>query len=208
MELHTIPLFLLLVLVTKSFSFPASMSLTSLVPSSGFCLCPLIILTDSREYTWLLSTANWAQHFPQVCGTFWSCPKMVALFHFMSNYYMLSLVKRVWADSRREGYIFTFFWVLDTKREEKAWLWSTPVEWVPFSFGKTKHASVTGAYTSEGTAGVYLFSVFRKAKNLTLFLVRIHSLSSVLTEAAQRYISEHKPTSIRLLGTKQGVPVF
>lgn len=38
-------------------------------------------------------------------------------------------------------------------------------EWVCFSFGKTEHACVTGAYRSEGTGGVYLSSAFKNQNN-------------------------------------------
>lgn len=37
-----------------------------------------------------------------------------------------------------------------------------PEEWVPFFFGETEHACVTGACRSEGKGCVHLFSVFKK----------------------------------------------
>lgn len=130
------------------------------------------------------------------------CPKM---FHFMSNYSMLCSVRKVWVDSRRDGSIFTFFWVLDTKRGgEDVALEHPPEAWVPFSCGETEHICVTGAYSSEGTAGFYLFSVFKKpypvhCRNTQSFSCAYRSCTKVYFRVQTNFC--------QAIGTKQGVHV-
>lgn len=106
-------------------------------------------------------------------------------------------------DSKRDGSIFTFFWVLAAKRGgEDVALEHPPEAWVPFSFGETEHICVTGAYRSEGTAGFYLFSVFKKpypvhCRNTQSFSCAYRSCTKVYFTVQTNFC--------QAIGSKQGV---
>jgi len=100
MELHTIPLF-----CSPSWLLKLSCFHIAYLLSTLFRVLPLF----SNNIGWQrirgcspLQTDH--NVFPQVCDAFWVCPKRVALFHLMSNYYMSCLIKKL--SGQQKGWLY------------------------------------------------------------------------------------------------------